>query len=180
MVVQTPIDWERLARQLGAIRAEGGESGGSDLALRALEELVGATEWRGAVDHYVHFKPGFELARSVLGMVHPWAAMERCHEIVGTSQHAEERQIAVELLQVAADKRVLPWVREFLKDSNGCVQQMAAGIVDQLLWSGLATPEDCADLLESMNTHPNAHVQETVAWIRSFLQKRESDAKPSA
>jgi hypothetical protein len=174
MAVQPPLDWERLALDVGALQTGGAESGGSDLARRALGELLGAEELRRAVDYYVDCKPGAELARSVLWLVRPWAAMEHCHEIVRTSQDADRRRAAVELLRVVADERVLPWIQGYLGDADAGVQQWAAGIVDQLLWSDLVEPEECADLLEAMSRHPNPGVQRTAEWVRSFLREREN------
>jgi hypothetical protein len=169
------IDWERLAQRLGSLHSDG-ESGGSDLARKALEEILGSSVWRNAVDHYVADKPGYELARSVLWLIHPWAAMERCYEIYRTSQDTETRRNAVALLRVVADRRALSWVDEFLNDSDPGVQNWGAGMVDQLLWSELVEPEECQELLEKMKQHPNEHLRETATWIESFLQKRKNQS----
>ena len=177
MVGRPAIDWERLAREAGAIRADG-EAGGSDYARRALEAIIGPEVWRAAVDHYVEGRPGAELARSVLWLVRPWAAMERCREVSQTSPDAGRRREAVELLRVVADRRALPWVREYLDDADAGVQQWAAGIVDQLLWSDLVEPEECADLLAMMSAHPNEGVRQRAEWVQSFLRERRAAAEP--
>lgn len=167
------IDWERLAREVGALGEDGGEQGGDRLARRALEEIIGTGEWHAAVDHYVAGKSGRELIRSVLWLIHPWAAMQRCQEVYQTSSDPDARCAAVELLRAVADRRVLPWVRQYLHDADVGVQEWGAGIVDQLLWSELMEPEEAADLLDEMSRHPSAGIRARVEWIRSFLQQRE-------
>jgi HEAT repeat protein len=170
------LDWERLAREAGAIR-EDGEAGGSDFARRALEAIIGPEAWRAAVDHYVECRPGAELARSVLWLVRPWSAMERCRDLSRTDPDADRRRSAVELLRVVADRRALPWVREYLDDGDAGVQLWAAGIVDQLVWSDLVEPEECADLIAAMSSHPNEGVRRMAEWIQSFLRERQAAAE---
>lgn len=166
------IDWRDLAQKLGSLH-EDGESGGSDLGRRALELIVGVDALRNAVDYYIEGKPGSELARSVLSLSKPFSAMERCLEIARSETDIESRRAAVELLRMVADGRGIVWAEEFLRDQDEGVQAWAAGIVDQLLWSNLADPDDCVHLLEKMEKHPNAQVQERVFFIRSFLEARQ-------
>ena len=173
MSIHPSIDWEQLARDVGALQNGNKEIGSTFLAQMALEQLIGEQEWQAAVDHYVNIQPGAELVRSVLWLVHPWAGMKRCDEIFRTSKDLDQRRTAIELLRVVADKRVLPWIQEYLDDSDAGIQQWAAGIVDQLLWSELIAPEDCSVLLSEMETHHNTAVQKTAEWIRSFLRDRE-------
>jgi hypothetical protein len=170
------IDWTQLARQLGLLR-ENGESSGSDAAMRALELLLGEDNLRAAVDHFVSFQPGSELVRSVLWMLHPWSAMQRCYEIYRSDAEIEQRRNAIFLLRFIADRRALSWAQEFLDDPDSSIQNCGANMVDQLLWASLVEPEDCAELLEKMARHPNTSVQETFAWIRSSLRKRQSHSE---
>src|SRR5689334_5607743 len=97
------VDWTELARKLGAFDTPGFEHSGSTMARAAVEELLGPEVLRSAVDHYVARKPGAELARHILWLLHPLAAMERCHQIYVESTEVEERRSAVELLRVVAD-----------------------------------------------------------------------------
>jgi hypothetical protein len=115
------IDWDALARELGSIRAPdevGTESGGTELACEAIERLIGPACLANAVDYYISLQPSFELARSVLWHVHPWSAMVRCREIFASESDLQTRRSAVELLRVVADRRVLPWIPEFLADRD--------------------------------------------------------------
>jgi hypothetical protein len=173
------VDWHTLAQKLGSLH-EGGESGGSDLGRQALELIVGVDALRSAVDYYIAGGPGSELARSVLALLKPASAMERCLEIARSDADTESRRSAVELLRVIADGRGIAWVAEFLRDEDEGVQVWGAGIVDQLLWSGLADPDDCSELLDAMERHSNTSVQQQAAFVRSFLASRQIQAEPDA
>ncbi|QDU25296.1 hypothetical protein ETAA8_03600 [Anatilimnocola aggregata] len=165
------IDWPALAREVGAL-TEKGESGGSDLARRAIVQLLGEEALRAAVDHYVAGKPGSELARSVLWQLQPAVAMERCVELARSQGDSDTRSIAVELLRVVADARGLAWAAEFMQDADLGVQVWAAGIVDQLLWSRQAEPAACAELLSTMEAHSNPEVRHRAEFIRTYLAER--------
>jgi hypothetical protein len=165
------IDWEQLAEQLGTLKADG-ESGGSDVAKRAIELLLGEQQLRDAVDHYVAGGRGSELTRSVLWQLQPWSAMKRCYEIYQSDADIESKVSAVELLRVVADRRALEWVAEFLADTHPGIQNWGAGILDQLLWSGLVQPEDCEDLLIAVRKHSNGQVQKTAVFIDEYLRGR--------
>jgi hypothetical protein len=167
------IDWEGLARRLGSL-SDDGERGGTDLAQQALEQILGEAEVRAAVDYYVSGRRGFELARSVLGLLRPWSAMQRCYEVFRTDPDPESRRSAVELLRAVADRRALAWVPEFLRDSDEGVQTWGAGVVDQLLWSGLVEEENCQTILEMMSGHPNPGVQRYYCLIRESLDSHRS------
>ncbi len=169
------IDWEQLARTLGTVDPEEGvaearvstEHGSSILARRALEHVVDSADWVSAVDHYVARLSGSELVRSVLWLVHPWTAMQRCYQIVNTSADAEARRCAVELLRVVADERVLPFTRQLLEDRDPVVQVWTAKMVEQLLSSGLIELSQCEDLLDAMKHHVNTEVRRTYAIVRA-------------
>ena len=115
------INWKTLATEVGAL-VEGQERGSSALARLALEKILGEQELREAVDHYIAFKPGFELVRSVLGEIQPWSAMAYCYELYQHSPDIEIRRSAIELLRVIADKRVLVWLNEFMDDADEGIQ----------------------------------------------------------
>src|SRR5579862_9073280 len=100
------IDWRALAERLGTLRPDG-EIGGSDPGYRALEEILGPRALRAAVDYYVAYHPGAELARSVLVLLQPWPAMERCLEVWRSDADPDTRRAAVSLLRSIADRRAL-------------------------------------------------------------------------
>jgi hypothetical protein len=152
------------------------EPAGSDVALRALEMILGEEPLRAGVDYYVAHRPASELVRSVLWLLRPWSAMARCRELASSSNDAETRRSAVELLRVVADRRALPWVSEFLDDSDPHVQNWGIGVLDQLLWSELIEPDEAEDILDRAAHHHNQEVRERVEFIRSFLLARKEKA----
>lgn len=170
---QGEIDWTAIARKLGAIH-ENGESGGSSTALEAVALIIGSSNLRAAVDHYVSHKKGSELVRHVLWLLHPWCAMERCYEIYQNEKDQDARVDAIELLRVVADRRALPWIKGLLEDPDEGIQCWSAGIVDQLLWSHLVDPEECEELLQLMQNHTNKEVLERYSFIMEYLNEREN------
>lgn len=171
----TVIDWLNIVNTLETLYPDG-ERGGSDVGHQALELILGVEAIRSAVDYYIAGRPGFELARSVLAIIKPFSAMERCVEIARSEADIEHRRSAVELLRMIADRRGIAWATEFLHDDDDGVQIWAAGIVDQLLWSGLAEPDDCGELLDEMEKHPNPGVLRYASLIRTFLESRREQA----
>lgn len=166
------IDWQALATELSSIRsrADGGrtEFGGRALALAAVERLVGAERLASAVDHYVSGRAGFELARAVLMLLHPWPSMLRCREIFDSSLDLNARRSAVELLRVIADARVLPWVDDFLADGDPQIQTWGILIVDQLLMARLVDRESCEPFLARARLHSNEQVRDAAARIEEL------------
>jgi len=79
--------------------------------------------------------------------------MARCHELAQLPNEIETRRNAVELLRVVADRRALPWVSDFLDDTDFQVQSWGVGVLGQLLWSELIEPEEAEELLERAARH---------------------------
>lgn len=173
------LDWHGLARQLGTI-GDRSESGGSDLGRQALESIIGVEALRAAVDYFIAGDPGSELARSVLATLQPPCAMERCLEIARGDADVESRRLAVNLLRVVADRRGIGWAAEFLGDADEGVQVWGAMIVDQLLFTGRAEPDECVEILEAMEAHPNAGVRRQGAFVRAFVASRRGPGEPAA
>ncbi|HEY4668229.1 MAG TPA: hypothetical protein VIH05_00485 [Tepidiformaceae bacterium] len=141
-----PIDWLSLSEEMGLITwyEEGrNESGGTREAREAIARILGDDEMRAAVDYYVSGAPGSELARSVLWLLHPVAAMDRCVEIFRSDADIEDRRSAVHLLEVAADTRTLELVPEFLADPDDVIPMWGIGIVDQLMIPISSTSRMC-------------------------------------
>jgi HEAT repeats len=167
------INWDEIA---AALRPEmpDREPAGSDAARRALEMILGEEALTAGVDYYVTQRPASELVRSVLWLLRPRSAMARCRELAALSNETETRRSAVELLRVVADRGALPWVAEFLDDSDSHIQSWGIGVLDQLLWSELIEPEEAEELLERAAHHENGAVRERAEFIRSFLLARRA------
>jgi hypothetical protein len=157
------IDWRGIAEALGTITwTDSGrsEQGGTRLACEALVKIIGDEALRDAVDFYVSGQPGNELARSILWLLSPPAAMERCREIFRTSDDAQEQSDAIGLLQVVADRRVLDWIPEFQASENPGVRTWAVGILDQLLiMKDAITQDETRPLLECALADPHEAVR---------------------
>ena len=169
--MEEQIDWQALASQLGTLR-ENGETSGSRYACEAIGILLGEDNLRRAVDYYISGEPGYELARSVLWLLHPLSAMQHCYDIYKSDAPIENRRLAVELLQVVADKRAVVWIDEFLDDADPEIQAWGAGVLDQLLYSYLVESEDVEYLLAKAETHANPGVREQAEFIRGFVSNR--------
>ena len=161
-------DWHEIAKTIGSLH-ENGESGGDDEARRALITIVGEENLIGAVDYYVSFQHGRELARSVLRMLKPFSAMRRCYEIYSQDGDIEKRRSAVELIRFISDKQAVQWVAQFMSDPDAEVQGWGAGVIDQLLWDNCLTPEEAAPFLETMRGHPNPQVTRIYTLAEEFL-----------
>jgi HEAT repeat protein len=168
--VTESIDWQALAQRLDKLNKDralvDGVSVDRDSEKRAIEVSLEEDDLQTAVDYCVSDKSGSELARSVLQQLRPWSAMQRCYQLFREGD-AETRRSAVELLQVFADRRALPWVGEFLDDADPLIQYLGVEILDQLVWSGSVKDQECTDLLEKIREHPNAQVRVMASLIWS-------------
>ena len=172
------IDWQKLSAELGLLTADG-EAGGSNDARRALELIIGEDALRASVDHYVAYRRGYELARSVLSQLRPWCAMSYCYEIFKGPQELPARRAAIELLRLVADRRALPWIPEFLHDSDPDIQAWGIGVLDQLLYSELIWPDEAEELIETAELHQNNLVREGAERIRRYLRTRSEMHEPT-
>jgi len=87
----------------------------------------------------------------------------------------EKRRLAVELLRVVADRRAMGWITEFLEEADPQIQMWGAGVLDQLLLSGLISEEEAEELLEKAEKHANPHVREIADSIRERLLRSASE-----
>jgi HEAT repeat protein len=163
----TAIDWTELAERLGTLRPDG-ESGSDHYARLALCEIIG-TGLADAVEHYVDGRRGSELVRSVLWLLQPVAAMERCYSIFRTDPEVERRRAAVELLKVVGDGRVVGWIAELLRDPDRDIQNWGACALDQLVYRKQVEPLDIEPLLRLGEVHENEYVREKMAFIRTVI-----------
>jgi len=162
------IDWHDLAKRLGTITetATGwSESGGTRVAAQALTKVLGDEELRDAVDYYVSRQPGWEMAKSVLQLLKPPSAMDRCHEIFLTSNDDDDISFSINLLQYVADPRVLDRVPLYLASDNDGAQYWGVGVVDQLVSFGGVELEEAMPVLKLALDHPSEKVRERARWI---------------
>ena len=171
------VDWKALAETLGTITYVSGghqEQGGSKIAADALIKIIGDAVLRDAVDHYVAGRPGAELARSVLCALRPPSGMDRCHKIFLTSGNEQDASLAINLLQGIADKRVLPWIRDYLASDNIGVRLWAVGIVDQLLiMHEDIEPAEAMPLIEMALRDADERVRDRAQQLLNMIDREE-------
>ncbi len=166
-------DWTALAERFGVLSGPDAESCGSEQARAALEVIIGPDTLCAAVEHCISGAAGAELARAVLSQLHPWCAMQRCHELFLGTVELDTRRRAIELLRIVADRRALPWIAEYLTDPDPQIQFWGAGIVDQLLYSGLIEVEECESILQIMATHSHERIREQYEALMGILSGNE-------
>ncbi len=163
------FNWEEIAESL-KLFGEDGERASLNDAKKALEILLGEDNLRGAVDYYISYEPGCELARCVLMMLKPSSAIHRCYEIFTNSKSIEDKRNAVYLLKYISDRRVLPWIQEFIEYPDEGVQNCCVEIIDQLLYINMIEPEDCMQFLDLINNHENDHVRKIAKSIDTLIK----------
>ena len=159
------VDWKALAEEVGTLRGNE-EVGDAGYARQAIEILLGEKILRQAVEYYISGEPGSELARHVLWQIHPWSAMKHCYHIYKSDGDPERRRLAVELLRVVADRRALGWIDELLQEEDPLIQMWGAGVIEQLLLSGLVSEEEAEEQLEKAEKHANPSVREIANNIK--------------
>ena len=173
--MREPIDWIELSRKIGQDKSI---IYSSSFAMLAIEQIIGEDAIRQAVDYYVAYRRESELVYHVLWRLRPWSAIQRCYEIIRSSDDREDRRAAVGLLKVVGDERVLDWIDEFLGDPDDWIQQGAINILDQMLFSGgirynEPAMEKVDRLLASAETHPNPNVRQGAVSLRAQEDRRK-------
>ena len=147
------IDWDSIAETLGS------QHGGAAVGIQALEIIIGEAAIRDAVECYVRGDSAGEIIRSVLGVIRPLAARDRCYQIFKSKRSLNERQSAVELLRVCAVRETVDWVTEFLADPDEGIQNWGASLADNLAFGQWIEEADCESLFPVMREHPNPQVR---------------------
>jgi hypothetical protein len=146
------IDWRALAEALGAVTyTEGGrnEIGGTKTAEAALTFIVGDDLLRDAVDYCVTGESGAETARSVLRLLRPQVARDRCMEIFRAAEGRDQGAYAIYLLSDVADLSVLEWIPEIQANPNPLARAYSVRIIDQLWMIGDIEPDEGRPFLEA-------------------------------
>jgi hypothetical protein len=163
------IDWEALAKQIGGLQPDGSDrTVGTRGGKRALEILLGEENLRDAVDHFISLCPGAFTAEMVLKIIQSEIAMNRCFEIYKTEHGTDRACSAVYLLGSMADDKALPWVREFLEDTNKAVRLNGLRVLQYILYGPLNDEEvaTAKELLEFAEMDPDEFVRERAESIR--------------
>jgi hypothetical protein len=165
------VNWELLARKVGALRDGQSEFGSNKLAAAALCELIGDKTWKEAIENCIVATPGYGLIQSVLSLLRPKVAMEYCYEIYKSERSIEDKRYALILLKSVANRDAVHWIAEFLGDSDELIQIFGAEVLDQMAVSGVLDDddEDLIELFETCEKHPNESVRQKIASTKTQI-----------
>jgi HEAT repeat protein len=169
------IDWRSIAAQVGALNPDGSERGcGTETGRRALEILIGEDDLRSAIDYFISLRPGAFTAEMVLKIIRSEVAMNRCFEIYNSEPGTNRGCSAVFLLGCMADSKALPWVREFLEDSNEAVRLNGLRVLQNILYDPLGDDEItiAKELFDIAALDPDPAVRERASDIRKHSALR--------
>ena len=166
------IDWEEVAKRVGDIR---GDTYSTPTGRRALEIIVGEDNVRDAVDYWISQAPGCFTAESVLSVMRPKIAMNRCYEIYKAHTEPRIRGSAVFLLASFAEDEALPWVREFLDDGDRDIRWNGLGVLRTILYGPLgdAAIEAATQLLSKAEQDSDPEIRERAKQMRLEFRSKE-------
>ena len=171
------IDWEKIAREVGGLSADGCEQvAGTVGARRALELIIGEQNIREAVDWCADERPGAFTAEMVLRILSSTVAMNRCYEIYKTEPGSHRAGTAVFLLYEMADYRILPWIREFIEDESHTIRWNGLMALSPIL-SGPVNDDHIAlakELLSKAESDSDDRIRDQAAKIRQRLKSDPS------
>lgn len=166
------IEWQEVAKRVGDIR---GDAYSTPTGRRALEIVVGEANVRDAVDYWISQQPGCFTAESVLSVMRPRIAMDRCYEIYKSESDSENAVSAVFLLASFADDAALRWVHEFLEDRNRGIHWNGLAVLRTILYGPLGdTAIDAAtQLLGKAEQDSDPEIRERAKLIRLEFKTKE-------
>jgi hypothetical protein len=162
------VSWQELANNLETI-TNVGELGGTDLATKVLEYVIGTNFFEDAVENYVCFDPGYELARSVLSRLRTDSATLHCYKVYKSAESIVKKRAAIELLAAAGTEITLQWIPEFLSDSDpeGDIPRFAMRILEQLLYRHIINEDKAEPLYRLALQHSDTYVREMASMYFS-------------
>jgi hypothetical protein len=163
------IDWSAVAKQVG-------DNCDTPTGRRALELIVGEDNVRDAVDYWISQEQGCFTAESVLSVMRPNVAMERCYEIYKAAPDSEDAVRAVFLLKSFATDAALPWIREFLDDPKPGIRLNGLMVLRTILDGPLgdASIATAMQLLDKAERDSDPEMRERANQIRSGFRSRFS------
>ncbi len=176
-------DWERLGLKLGSIKYKDGsyegETGSSELAKEAIEEVLGDNWIKETTEYAISFKPGAELAMNCLRLISSYKAAEHAYNLYKNSTNQNEKNNAVWLIKHLRAKKSYGWIEEFINDDN--VATWGLGLLDQLLWNEIIDYEEEKKhvdyLIDLASKKDSPELNESISFIRSYLKERYSSSK---
>lgn len=172
------LDWDRIATDGGWILHEAGgitQLGGIGVGRGILLQLLDPTVIESAISAALGGALGSEAARSVLRVLRPRAAIDRCLEFLQDSTDLDLRIASADLLGVLAaqERDALEIAARLLEDPEGAV---ALGRLDLLERRAWARGEDLPQIrlqLEKCAVRPEAVLRQRVALLESAIERLE-------
>ena len=169
-------DWAALAESLGAFESMDGhfsEASSSDSAAEIVCNQLGDDFLLSAVDHYVSAQPGMASAQSVLRLLRPSVAMQRCNQIIANSKDESQRESSMELLRSIADHRALCWLPDYLADENLSIRVWAIYMIMELVPATIS-PEDVEGFIEMLPSEQGGNVGRALEQLREEVRKYDA------
>jgi HEAT repeat protein len=173
MATGMKVNWEALAETCGAVSASN-ESSDEMIGREGVAEILGEEVLKSAVDHYVGHRRGSGIALSVLHLLRPRVAVQRCLEIYDGQDAIALRRSAVELLRYIGDWRQLEAIKRFLADPDAEIQAWGASFLKRLILQESVSASDAEEYLQICDQHENPQVRHAALRARAFLSQAQS------
>jgi hypothetical protein len=164
------FDWAALAVETRALKSLLPDC--VDRVSVAIEQMLGEDLLCKAAEYYIEYSPVFELPRQILIQVRPRSVMRYCYEIVKNDRERNRRLAALSLLGAVADCTTLPWIGEFISDSDGNIRMLGIEVLDQLLFTRQITAVEASELITQAKRGEDAQVRERAMAIESIWNGR--------
>ena len=174
--IRMGIDWEAIAGCVGGLGEDGNERiVGTPGGRRAIEILLREQNLRDAVDYWLLRKPGCFTAEMVLKIIRSKVAMERCYEIYKTESDRMRACSAVFLLAAFANDEVLPWILEFLDDSQPAIRWNGLHVLRYVLYDPVSDTSvtTAVKLLNKADSDSDIKIRNLAAEVRRQLARHE-------
>lgn len=170
-----PVDWVALAYRLGTITdTEGGYSGhgGTEVATKAVVDLLGAEVILSAVDAVLAMDRGSEVARSVLRLLKPEVARQRCLEVINGPSRDAAHWEAGHLLSDLCDRDWQPFYEAMAQHSDSAIRGLSMKLLENAVFAGWVEVSEAIELLSTFLADPASGV---AAMAQQMIGNMEED-----
>ena len=138
----------------------------------AIELLLGKSWVENTVDYIIQLKPEWNLAVNCLKILESEYATDYAYQVYKKTTKIDDSRLAVGIIKDIAHPKAINRIKEFLKDEN--VANVGLGVLDQLLWTEKIEPSEKTDDLLDFASKNYHELNETVSFIRGYLEKRKT------
>jgi len=129
------INWHKLASDMELItetKHGRSERSGTKVAMEAIVKVLDDQFIIDTVDYQISNQAGSELARSVLMLLRPKIAMQRCWQIFESTNNEQTASFALFLLRDICDESIFGKVSQLINNENALFRLHAIHIIDEL------------------------------------------------